>query len=936
MLLNSWLSALKQSPRRRRRKSAARKARIGQQRTVSVEALETRILLSAGDLDPGFGTGGVITTDIIGASDTASSVAIQSDGKIVVAGTQRPNGAPTFAVSRYNTDGSLDTSFDGDGKQTTNFGTYNYANGMALQGDGKIVVVGTNDYGSHQDFAVSRYNADGSLDSSFDGDGKVVTNIKTYESGNGVALQSDGKIVVVGKTTYGGGVDYYAFGMIRYNTDGTLDTSFGGTGKFYTAFADQSYANSVTVQPDGKIVTVGNTFAQSKLQLARYNADGSLDSSFDVDGKVTTDFGASSEAAYSVAVQGDGKIVIAGYSYNGSDNDFAVARYNTNGTLDTSFDGDGKVVTDFGSTNDVGKSVAIQSDGKLVVTGYSGNEFALARYNADGSLDTSFDGDGKLTTAIGSGAFGSSVALQTDGKIVVAGSTDTGSGNQFTQYDFAVARYSINVTPGGTTSLTVDGSGNLVITDSDGGDSNDELTISHNSATGEYTVTDVGGLMLDSSAIAGSIGHGTASVTFSDAGITGLVVNTLGGDDTVVVANLSTGLTGGLVVVDGTGTDSIIVNGSIDVGSGRIDLNTDAATLNADLRSMGGNVSLTATLGITLTAGADVSTSGAGTVSFSTERTIILASGSSITTVDGDLTVSANQQAVATSGNFVGVDVSGLIQATGAGAVTVDGRGGDAFGATGYVYQYGVRVQAGGDIIGGTSGLLAVTGTGGDTLNGHGSGGVIVADSGSTITSSGSDVSVSGTGGGRGFSSANIGVTVKTGGQITSGGGGSVDVSGQGGNTAAPTAGSSNVGTLVLVNSMITSGGGDVTVNGIGGGGPGGGSGSHGTVVNQGVITAGGTGAVNVSGQASITHNDVYVINPGATITSGGGDITVTGTGTGGQVSVRLESNGNITTAANGGDITVIGDRMILDGAWERASTPERTPSPCVRAPTAN
>ncbi len=181
----------------------------------------------------------------------------------------------------------------------------------------------------------------------------------------------------------------------------------------------------MAIQSDGKIVVAGGS--GSTFALARYNANGSLDTTFDGDGKLTTTFGGTSSAAYGVAIQSDGKIVAAGYSLSATNNqDFALARYNTDGSLDTSFDGDGKLTTDFGSFFDFAFSVAIQSDGKIVAAGNSGagntQDFALARYNTNGSLDTSFDVDGKVTTSFAAGNdIAYSVAIQTDGKIVAAG-----------------------------------------------------------------------------------------------------------------------------------------------------------------------------------------------------------------------------------------------------------------------------------------------------------------------------------------------------------------------------------------------------------------------------------------------------------------------------------------------------------------------------------
>jgi uncharacterized delta-60 repeat protein len=197
---------------------------------------------------------------------------------------------------------------------------------------------------------------------------------------------------------------------VRYNADGSLDTGFDGDGKVTTAIgASTDYGYSVIQQSDGKLVVAGTSYNGSSYDFAlvRYNADGSLDASFDGDGIVTTAIGAANDYAQSVIQQADGKLVVAGYSYNGSNYDVALVRYNTDGSLDTGFDGDGKVTTAIGTGYDEGYSVIQQADGKLVVAGtsYNGssNDFALVRYNADGSLDASFDGDGIVTTAIGAG-----------------------------------------------------------------------------------------------------------------------------------------------------------------------------------------------------------------------------------------------------------------------------------------------------------------------------------------------------------------------------------------------------------------------------------------------------------------------------------------------------------------------------------------------------
>jgi uncharacterized delta-60 repeat protein len=399
-------------------------------------ALASPAAAAAGDLDTSFDADGKVTTDF-GGFDGAADVAIQPDGKIVAVGSATGG---NFALARYNPDGSLDTSFDGDGKVTTDFGTSDQAFGVAIHPDGKIVAAGS----AHgEDFVLARYNRDGSLDTSFGVDGKVTTDFGGGVVGGGasaVAIQPNGKIVAAGWT---GAVDDFA--LARYNLDGSLDTSFGGDGKVTTDFGGAfEAANELAIQPDGKIVAAGFGGATDDFALARYNRDGSLDTSFDGDGKVTTDFGGfpgpfgdpvyTVDVAAGVAIQHNAKIVAAGFG-----DAFAVglARYNRDGSLDTSFGGDGKV-RDFGGFG-AAFGVAIQSDGKIVAAG-SGSDgfgFALARYNPDGSLDTSFGVDGKVTTDFGGGVVGggaSAVAIQPDGKIVVAGGGGAG-------FDFALARY---------------------------------------------------------------------------------------------------------------------------------------------------------------------------------------------------------------------------------------------------------------------------------------------------------------------------------------------------------------------------------------------------------------------------------------------------------------------------------------------------------------
>jgi uncharacterized delta-60 repeat protein len=417
-------------------------------RCLLLEKLEDRTNPGAGALDPTFGGDHKVTTAISSLDDRGYSVAIQADGKIIIAGSG--NGVfsveSDFALARYNVDGSLDASFSGDGKLTTSFGSYeDIATSVAIQADGKILVAGFSSVdGVNSDFALARYNADGSLDTSFSVDGKLTTGIGTSDDhATSMVIQGDGKIVLAGFALNGSDYD---FAVVRYNTDGSLDTSFNGDGKLTTSLGSgDDFARAVALQADGKFVVAGSSDSGSGNQfaLARYNPTGSLDSSFDGDGKLTTPIGSSDDVVNSVAIQADGKIVAAGTSYSGSDNDFALARFSANGSLDSTFDGDGKVTTPFDASDDFANGLAIQADGKLVVAGQSdggsGSTFALARYGADGSLDSSFDGDGKLTTPIGSSdAAARGVAIQVDNKIVVAGGSYDDSNSK---YNFTLVRY---------------------------------------------------------------------------------------------------------------------------------------------------------------------------------------------------------------------------------------------------------------------------------------------------------------------------------------------------------------------------------------------------------------------------------------------------------------------------------------------------------------
>src|SRR4051812_29682359 len=400
------------------------------------------------NLDKSFGSGGKVTTNFA-SGDVIHGIAIQSDGKIVVAGETDVNGVGNFALARYNSDGSLDKSFGGgDGKVTSLIGAGSGANAVAIQSDGKIVAAGVGRSAGHFDFdfVVARYNKDGSPDSGFNGTGSVITPIGSGEIddiANAVAIQKDGKIIVAGSTSPSSG-GMISFALARYNTNGSLDSTFNGTGIATTAFVTDREARAVVIQSDGKIIAAGRDPSSGTALggIARYNTNGTMDNAFGPNGNGRTFI--NGVGAFAAALQSDGKIVLAGFGMPGSSAVFAVARLKPDASLDPSFDADGRAFTDFDGEADQASAVAIQSDGKIIAAGQAGfaSKFALARYNVDGSLDTSFGSSGKATTAFANSSAAFAVASQSDGKLVAAGRSGINS-----TADFALARYAGGASP---------------------------------------------------------------------------------------------------------------------------------------------------------------------------------------------------------------------------------------------------------------------------------------------------------------------------------------------------------------------------------------------------------------------------------------------------------------------------------------------------------
>jgi len=457
-------------------------------------------ITTAGAADPAFSGDGFATISFSTDSDVAEKVLIQPDGKILAGGRSYIGGDWDFAVARFNSNGTLDTGFSGDGKETVGFGGDDQCWDMALQEDGKLVMVGGSEDGvfADQDFAIARLTTDGWLDASFSGDGKVTTGFSDVDVARAVAIQPDLRIVVAGN----GHMARY------YSSDGSLDGSFDGDGKLSISMN----AYDVEVTPTSKIEVLG--MDGQDTYLYRLDPSGSYDTSLTGDGHMAVTYGnsqleppsftlladgrmltvlpmggscnilrlwpdgvqesygrqtaafadatfpqGSQEIGQALAVQPDGKLVVAGKvaTLDYAESDVALARFTPDGQLDMSFGVRGRAALDF-SNADEGRAVAIQPDGKIVVAGYEGTgntNFLVARFNSDGSLDNTFGFFGyNVVDFFGGPDYGLAVALQPDGKVVVAGPVDNGSGVSL----FGVARF----TSAGVLDNTFSGDGKTI------------------------------------------------------------------------------------------------------------------------------------------------------------------------------------------------------------------------------------------------------------------------------------------------------------------------------------------------------------------------------------------------------------------------------------------------------------------------------------------
>jgi uncharacterized delta-60 repeat protein len=412
---------------------------------LGIAAYSNAAMAQAGSLDPTFGNNGIFTTNFTQVdASIAIAVALQSDGKIIAGGAVPSGLSQTVGLVRLNSNGTLDTTFGKGGFVTNDFGVeFAEVYGIAIQPDGKILAAAEGITGG----SIGRFNADGSVDTTFGASGFAVS--RQVNAGGGpaaLALQPDGEIIVTGNSV-----------MARYAAEGALDTTFGTGG---VAPLDGVFATGIVLQADGKILITSGSSAPHQVStvppplafleagaIARYKANGRPDKTFGISGQA-----ACVASAAGIALQSDGKIVVAGtitssLIVGGNETGFGLVRYNTNGAIDTSFGAHGGVITGF-TPDAAALGLVIQTNGDIVVAGQSvtgsgrfATSFALARYTSAGKLDPTFGMGGKVITTLGNNTVSwiSSLVLQSDGKIVTVGNTGANSG-EFLD-NFVVARY---------------------------------------------------------------------------------------------------------------------------------------------------------------------------------------------------------------------------------------------------------------------------------------------------------------------------------------------------------------------------------------------------------------------------------------------------------------------------------------------------------------
>lgn len=356
-------------------------------------------LQSNGNYDSTFGVNGIVTTDLQASSgDYLLSICLQPDGRILVGGrTHFGMSAHDFAIARYSYNGNIDSTFGTNGIVLTDFNGFNdYGSDMKIQSDGKIVMAGYSFDGTTTSMGFARYLQNGQLDSTFSADGKTTIQAPNlYLDGQSLCIQNDGKLIAVGTVKSPG--NNYDHWITRLHSNGNLDSTFGVGGIVVQDISYTDYANAATLQHDGKLLVAGRstdtilTTAGAAYSVARYNTNGSLDNSFGVNGKVVSKISNQADVAFSILETTNGKIILAGHSADGvSDFKLALVAYNQNGTMDSSFGSNGVSFTNMASGFEFAEDMALQSDGKLVVTGFYSDggsvDMFVARYVGEAPL----------------------------------------------------------------------------------------------------------------------------------------------------------------------------------------------------------------------------------------------------------------------------------------------------------------------------------------------------------------------------------------------------------------------------------------------------------------------------------------------------------------------------------------------------------------------
>lgn len=390
-----------------------------------------------GTLDPTFGSDGVVTTAVHPNYNMAETTVVQGDGKILVAGSAGTPSTYQMAVARYNEDGDLDTSFGDQGKLRFPVGAVkSFVMDMAKQPDGKILLGGRTWDNVTGDFAVVRLNEDGSFDDTFGANGIFRLATAEIEASEAIALLEDGTILMVGYRD-----DNLA--VAKITADGIMDTTFGVNGWVILPFDDlASYGDDLAIQDDGKIVIAGfvlNGENRFQVAAARLNADGSVYTTFGTDGKVLFNVGDWNDFGEGIAIQSDGKILIGDHKWIANldqRHDLFVARLNTDGSLDTSYGTSGVVTARLVDGANYASELVLQADGKPILMGYTIFQglidMAMVRFDTDGNLDSTFNGNGMVSfDNDGREDYGYSMALQADNKIILVGYSYGGGGSEF-------------------------------------------------------------------------------------------------------------------------------------------------------------------------------------------------------------------------------------------------------------------------------------------------------------------------------------------------------------------------------------------------------------------------------------------------------------------------------------------------------------------------